>query len=245
MNTKIAKKVLESIAIVIPTYNEKENILNLIEQIHSNVGIVSIYVVDDNSPDGTQNLVRRYIASNSSKVSLIVRESKSGRGGAVLVGFAEALKNPRVKYFIEMDADFSHNPVDIPRLLDKRGSKTVVIGSRYVAGSKIMNWPLKRKITSRIANAYIRAVLGISVNDCTNGYRCYSRSAVELILESNIQHKGFISLSETLYVLSRKGFAFAEVPFNFVDRAKGTSNASFGEIIQSIPAILSIKRKYK
>ncbi len=238
-------KTPESVAVIIPTYNEKENIIKLIEQIRIKVGDVYIYVIDDNSPDRTQDLIRNYISEKKGRVSLIVRRSKSGRGGAVLAGFAETLKNPQMKYFIEMDADFSHNPADMSRILDKSGPDTVVIGSRYTEGSKIMNWTLKRKITSRIANTYIRMILRVPVNDCTNGYRCYSRQAVELILKSNIKHKGFISLSETLYVLARNGFIFVEVPFIFVDREKGTSNASLKEIIQSIPAIFSIKRKYK
>jgi dolichol-phosphate mannosyltransferase len=234
----------KTIAVVIPTYNEKENILNLIEQIRTHVGNVSIYVVDDNSPDGTQHIVRKYISEHVGKVSLIVRKSKSGRGGAILAGFAEALKDPTVEYVVEMDADFSHDPKQMQRLLDKRAPKTLVIASRYVAGSKIMNWTLRRKITSKLANTYIRMILQVPVNDCTNGYRCYSRSAVNLLLKGNIQHKGFISLSETLYLLSKKGFSLVEVPFIFVDREKGKSNASFMELIKSFPAILDIRLKH-
>jgi dolichol-phosphate mannosyltransferase len=238
------KVSLKSIAVIVPTYNEKENIIALIDAIRGSVGNVSIYVVDDNSPDGTQDLVHNYIAKHKSNVSLIMRKSKSGRGGAVLEGFGAALKDPAIEYLVEMDADFSHDPAQMHRLLDKRKPRTVVVASRYVAGSKIMNWPLKRKITSRLANAYIRTVLQVPVNDCTNGYRCYPRQAAISILESNVQHKGFIALSETLYFLSRSGFSFVEVPFIFTDREKGKSNASFVELLTSIPAILSIRAKY-
>lgn len=234
-----------SVAVIVPTYNEKENILHLIEQIRRNIGDTFIYVVDDNSPDGTQEIVRNYATEKDNRVSLIVRRSKSGRGGAVLSGFEEALKNPKLEYFIEMDADFSHKPSDMPRILDKRGPKMVVVASRYTKGGKIMNWSIRRRIMSRFANAYIRMILRVPVRDCTNGYRCYPRVAVKLIIQSGIQQKGFISLSETLYLLYKRGFSFVEVPFNFVDREKGKSNANLMELLKSFSAIFAIKRKYK
>ncbi len=238
------KKLLEPIGVIIPTYNEKENILDLIEQIRSNVEGAYIYVVDDNSPDGTAEIVRKYISNKDGRVSLIVRRSKSGRGGAVLSGFEEALKNPKIEYFIEMDADFSHKPTDMPRILDKREPNTVVVASRYTRGGKIMNWSIRRKVMSRFANTYIRTILHVPVSDCTNGYRCYPREAVKLIVHSRIQQKGFIALSETLYLLYRHGFRFVEVPFKFVDREKGKSNANLMELLRSFSAIFAIKRKY-
>lgn len=235
---------LNTVAVIIPTYNERENILKLISQIRTDVGNVKIYVVDDNSPDGTEELVRAYMKKHPRNLSILARKSKSGRGGAVIAGFSEAMKNPEISYFIEMDADFSHNPNAMKELLSHCKQNIVSIASRYVDGSTISGWPLKRRITSKLANLYIRNILGVTVHDCTNGYRCYSRKATKLILESNIQHKGFISLSETLRMLFTAGFTFAEVPFNFVDRQAGKSNANFDEIFGSIPAIIKIRMKY-
>lgn len=234
----------ETVGVVIPTYNEKENIVRLMDEIYRSAGKVRIFVVDDNSPDGTQNIVQQYTKKYPKTISLLKRKSKSGRGGAVLAGFTEAMKNPIINYFVEMDADFSHNPKLIKSLVRKCMVKRVALGSRYVSGASIKNWSLTRKITSRLSNFYIRLVLGVPVHDCTNGYRCYSRDAVKIVLSSNIKNKGFIALSETLYLLYKRGFDFAEVPFDFIDREKGKSNATFSEIIGSIPAILKIRYKY-
>lgn len=235
---------LETVAVIIPTYNEKENIIELISQIRSEIGKVNIFVVDDSSPDGTQQLIRLYLKKNPKNLSLVTRKSKSGRGGAVLSGFVEAMKNPKINYFVEMDADFSHNPKAMKDLLLQCKLNTVSVASRYVQGSTISGWPLRRRVTSKLANWYIRKILGINIHDCTNGYRCYSRKAVSLILKSKVEHKGFIALSETLYLLFAAGFAFAEVPFAFVDRQTGKSNANFQEIFGSIPAIVKIRMKY-
>lgn len=236
---------LKTVAVIIPTYNEKDNILKLMGQIQKDVGMVNIFVVDDNSPDGTKNLVEQYIKKHPKYISMITRTSKSGRGGAVIAGLSEAMKNPVIDYFIEMDADFSHTPLAMNALLSNCHSNTVAIASRYVEGSTISGWPLIRRISSKLANIYIRAMLGVQVRDCTNGYRCYSRKAVSLILKSKVQHKGFIALSETLYLLSTRGFSFVEVPFHFFDREAGESNANLQEIMDAIPAVISIRQRNK
>lgn len=231
----------DEVAVVIPTYNERENITKTIELIKKTVPGILIYIVDDNSPDNTQEVVRKITSKKNNNVFLIVRTKKSGRGGAVLEGLKVALKNPKTKYFMEMDADLSHSPLQIPRILEKRDEKTVVIGSRYIKGSKIVNWPPKRIILSGFANRYISAILRVKIHDFTNGFRCYPKDAVRAILKNDIQHKGFITLSETVFLLSKKGFKFTEVPITFKDRTRGKSNATMSEVFMSLLAVIQIR----
>jgi dolichol-phosphate mannosyltransferase len=228
------------VAIIIPAYNEKENIQILIEQINKYVKNPAIYIVDDNSPDKTKYLVKKLAAKNKN-IHLIVRNKKSGRGGAVLEGFKHALKNKSIQYIVEMDADLSHAPNEIQRLLSKRNKNTLVIGSRYIPGSKIINWPARRVFLSHLANMYIRAILGVKINDFTNGFRCYTREAAEILLKKKIEHKGFITLSETAYFLSKHGYFFEEVPITFRDRKRGKSNATIFEVIKSLFSVLQIR----
>lgn len=229
-----------NIAIVIPSYNEKINIKVLIEKIIENAPSSGIYIVDDNSPDGTQEVVKK-LTKKYPRLSLITRNSKSGRGGAVIEGFRRAFENKKLTMFIEMDADLSHAPEEIKSLIDKTKKNTVVVGSRYLKNSKIIDWPLYRRILSRLANAYIKFILGVPINDFTNGFRYYPRKAVDYLLKSNINHKGFIMLSETAYILHKKGFMFLEVPITFKDREKGKSNATIPEILSSLLAVLQIR----
>lgn len=231
----------EEVALIIPTYNEKENIEKTIGLIQKTVPNILIYVVDDNSPDKTQEIVRKLSSKKNSNVSLIVRTKKSGRGGAVLEGMKIAMKNGKTQYFMEMDADLSHSPLQIPSILEKRHPKTICIGSRYIKGSKIVNWPKKRIILSGFANRYISFILRVKINDFTNGFRCYPRAAVKQILRNDIQHKGFITLSETVYLLSRKGFEFVEIPITFKDRTRGKSNATMHEVFMSLLAVIQIR----
>lgn len=232
-----------NIAIIIPTYNEKANIKSLVFEIKKRTQFTDIYIVDDNSPDGTQDIIKK-IAHKDSHVFLVTRSKKDGRGGAVLAGFKKAYDSKK-KYtsFIEMDADFSHSPDEISRLLKHAKSEVIVIGSRYITGSKIINWPVRRIIMSKLSNIYIRLVLGLTINDCTNGFRVYPRSAVKVLLAKNIIHKGFINLSETAYLLHKNKFLFFEVPITFRDRTHGKSNATIGEVLRSLFAIVQIRLK--
>jgi dolichol-phosphate mannosyltransferase len=230
------------VAIIIPAYNERENIQMLIEQISKHVKNSAIYIVDDNSPDGTKHEVKKLAAKNEN-IHLIVRNKKSGRGGAVLEGFKQAIKNKSIKYLVEMDADLSHAPDEIQRLLSKRNKNILVIGSRYISGSKIINWPARRVFLSHFANMYIRAILQVNINDFTNGFRCYTREAAQILLKKKVEHKGFITLSETAYVLSKHGYAFEEVPITFRDRKRGKSNATIFEVIKSLFSVLQIRFK--
>lgn len=229
------------VAIIIPTYNEKENIKKTIGLIKTVIPSALIYVVDDNSPDKTSELVKEMAKKKNSNIFLIVREKKNGRGGAVLEGMRKAIKNKKTKYFVEMDADLSHSPKQIPRILGKRKNGIVVIGSRYIKGSKIVDWPIKRIVLSNLANRYISQILQMDVHDFTGGFRCYPRKAVKIILNSGIKQKGFIALSEILYLLSKHGFRFIEVPITFKDRTKGVSNATTSEVLKSLLAVIQIR----
>lgn len=233
---------MENIAIVIPSFNERSNISILIKKLTKFLPGAFIFVVDDNSPDKTGEAVRALMKNK--RIKLIQREGKSGRGGAVLEGFKEAFKNPNIKIFVEMDADLSHLPEEINKLTKSSKKNTITIGSRYIKGSKILNWPIYRRILSKFANYYIRAILGIKMNDFTNGFRAYPRDSVKILVQAKLSNKGFIALSEIAYLLHKKNFKFQEVPITFKDREAGKSNANAGEVLKSLIAVYGIRRKY-
>ena len=227
--------------IIIPTYNEAENISNLIDALFDVQEGVEILVVDD-STDHTSEIIKTKQQENS-KLHLIKRTTKSGRGTAVLEGLMFGIEN-NYTYLVEMDADFSHDPKELPLLLKEAAENRVVIGSRYVRGSRIVNWPLTRRIFSRCANFYARVILGIGINDYTDGYRVYSLDAARKIDFKSIQSKGYIVLSEVAYQLYLKGVSFVEVPITFVNRSRGASNFSRKEIEEELFSVVGIKRQY-
>ncbi|MEX2028592.1 MAG: polyprenol monophosphomannose synthase [Candidatus Curtissbacteria bacterium] len=228
-------------AIVIPTYNEAPNIKNLISDIRAQVGKdEKIIVVDDSTKDDTGQIVKG-LAKKDPNLFVIIRSVKKGRGSAVFEGFRFA-RRFEPSYFIEMDADFSHDPKAIPYLITKvREGNDVVIASRYLPKSKILNWPLPRKIFSRGSNLYARILLGVPISDYTNGYRIYSRKAVEFLLGQNLKSTGYIMLSETAYKLKGAKFRFGEIPITFVNRKRGQSNTNLAEIKNAFTGILKIR----
>ncbi len=228
-------------AIIIPTYNESQNISKLIPQVFKYQPQAYVLVADDNSPDGTGKIVKK-LQNRYPRLLLLSRYKDKGRGAAVIDGFKYIFhKYPKVEYFMEMDADFSHDPKQIQLLINATKPQTIVVGSRYVKGSKIVNWPINRIILSHLANSYIKFLLGVPLNDFTNGLRCYSREAVKVLLHHPPQTKGFITLSETAYLLDQQGFNFVEVPITFADRTMGKSNATFGEVFRSLTAVWKLK----
>jgi len=226
--------------VIIPTYNEAENIGRLIPAMRLAAPQATILVVDDNSPDGTAAVVEK-LAASGGLVKLVTRKKKSGRGSAVLEGIAFGVANG-FDLMAEMDADFSHDPAEFQKLVAKTKEADVVIGSRYISGGSIINWPARRKILSALANWYIRLNLGLPVNDCTSGYRIYSRSAAETIIKTGLRTTGYIALSEILYILLKTGFTFGETPITFVNRKHGRSNADFRELAASLAGIHLMKR---
>lgn len=234
-------KINKKLAIVIPTFNEKDNLEFLVKAIKKyTTREDKIVIVDDNSPDGTGKLADS-IAKKNKEVFVIHRKGKGGRGSAVIDGFKFA-KKFAPDFYIEMDADFSHKPGDIPRLVTEIGKGSdIVIGSRYLPKSEILNWPPQRKIFSRFANFYASIILGVPISDYTNGFRIYSKGAMDHLLSQDLISKGYIVLSETAYKLHRENFKFAEIAITFVNRKRGQSNTTFAEIKNAYLGVLKIR----
>lgn len=218
--------------VIIPTYNEKENIERIIRKVLSLDGGYDILIIDDGSPDGTASIVKGLQNEFQGRLNIIERKGKLGLGTAYITGFKWALAN-NFDYIFEMDADFSHDPDDLPRLLDAcRNGAGVAIGSRYCDGISVVNWPIGRIIMSYYASKYVRTVLGIKVFDCTAGFKCYRREVLESIDLDRIKMKGYGFQIEMKYSAYKLGFKIREVPVIFVDRTEGTSKMSssiFGE----------------
>lgn len=229
------------IAIVIPTYNEKDNLKELIPAIFSILLHAAIIVVDDNSPDKTASEVSK-LKKKYSSLYLIERKKKSGRGSAVIEGFKYAYKHVKAQIYIEMDADFSHDPNELPQLIKLSRPKTVILGSRYVKGSKIINWPISRKVTSWLANLLIRLVLRMPIADNTNGFRCYPKEVVHLLINHRFITQGHILLSESAYLLYKNSFRFVEIPTIFRNRRVGQSNTTLSEFFNALTNLIRIKK---
>lgn len=227
--------------IIIPSYNESDNIVRLIDVLLSNNRETEVLVVDDSS-DNTADLVKSRQVGEP-RLHLIKRQGKGGRGTAVLDGFRYALARD-YKLIAEMDADFSHDPQEFPTLLAVSGNNTLVIGSRYLSESKIVGWPLQRRIFSKLANFYANTLLGIGIHDYTNGYRVYGRGALEKLDMTKIKGVGYIVLSEISYQLFKKGVKFVEVPTLFVNRRRGISNFSLKEIKEAFTSVIRVKMNY-
>ena len=228
--------------IIIPSYNESENIIRLIDVLLLENQNTDVLVVDD-SPDNTADLVREKQASEP-RLFLIKRQGKGGRGTAILEGFKFALARD-YKLIAEMDADFSHDPHEFHTLVAVSGDNTMVIGSRDIKGSKIVNWPLQRVLFHKFANFYANIILRIGIHDYTNGYRVYGRGALEKLDMSKIKGIGYIVLSEISYQLFKKGVQFKEVPTVFVNRRRGVSNFSLKEITEAFTSVIRVKLNYK
>ena len=230
------------ILVVIPTYNERDNVGALCEELLSRPERPDVLVVDDNSPDGTaaeaEEVGRRY----PGRLHVLRREGKGGRGGAVLAGFAWG-SGGGYDYFFEMDADYSHRPGELPLFLEAARGADVVVGSRYLPASRIVNWPRARRFFSKLANSYARFFLRIPITDYTNGYRCYSRAAVGALDAGAVDASGYVVLSEVAYQLYRRGFRFADVPTEFVNRRRCESNLSPGEILSAFVGVLRLRAK--
>ena len=218
--------------VIIPTYNEKENIERIIRKVFSLDGGYEILIIDDGSPDGTAAIVKSLQKEFPDRLNLIERAGKLGLGTAYITGFKWALGHG-YDYIFEMDADFSHDPDDLPRLLEAcKEGEGVAIGSRYSDGISVVNWPIGRIIMSYYASVYVRTVLRMKVFDCTAGYKCYSRRVLEAIDLDKVEMKGYGFQIEMKYTAWKLGFPIREVPVIFVNRKAGSSKMSgsiFGE----------------
>ncbi len=217
------------VAVVLPTYNESENIARLLKQLRQILPESQLYVVDDNSPDGTGDIAER-CAIELGGIEVLHRPGKQGLGSAYRHGFAYVISQG-VDVVVSMDVDFSHDPLSIPAMLAAiESGSDAVIGSRYVSGGGTKNWPIHRRLLSRWGNLYTAAVLGVSVRDCTSGFRAYRATALASIAPETTKAEGYAFLSELVVRLSRQGLKISEVPILFVDRENGTSKMS-GRII--------------
>ena len=219
------------IFLVLPTYNECENLLLLIAAVLALPDPINILVVDDNSPDGTGQLADNLSAANSA-VQVIHRSGKLGLGTAYTAGFERALAQG-AELILTMDADFSHDPKYLPGMLDASRRFDLVIGSRYIPNGGVRDWGPERRALSRVANAIAHHVLGLKARDCTAGFRCYQRAVLKAIEPASIHADGYSYLIEMLFRCERQGFSVGEVPIIFTDRKLGTSKISQQELLKA------------
>ncbi|HEV2712851.1 MAG TPA: polyprenol monophosphomannose synthase [Gaiellaceae bacterium] len=227
------------ICICLPTYNERENVEPMVDRLGEILGADGVVlVIDDNSPDGTGEIADR-LAAERERVDVLHRPSKEGLGPAYLDGFRRALELGADLIF-EMDCDFSHDPADVPRLVDAAGGADLVIGSRYVPGGGTQNWGRLRRLISRGGSLYAQLLLGVPIRDLTGGFKCYRRKVLETIELGAIDSKGYAFQIETTYRTLRAGFRVVEVPIVFVDREVGGSKMSKAivwEAVWKVPAL--------
>ena len=228
--------------IIIPTYNEKENIERMIRTLRGLDGDYHILVIDDGSPDGTAAIVKGLQLEFPEQLHLIERSGKLGLGTAYLTGFRWSLEHG-YDYIFEMDADFSHKPADVPRLYAAcaEGGADLAIGSRYCNGISVINWPIGRVIMSYYASAYVRTVLRMKVYDTTAGFKCYSRKVLETIDFDRIKMRGYGFQIEMKYNAYKLGFKLVEVPIIFEDRKEGTSKMSSGIFGEAFWGVLKLR----
>jgi dolichol-phosphate mannosyltransferase len=216
--------------IIVPTYNERENLARMAQRLLSLSVPVDLLVVDDNSPDGTGKIADE-LALKHPEIHVLHRAEKNGLGRAYIAGFKWALERG-YEFTFEMDGDFSHNPDDVPQFLDAAQNQNadLVLGSRYSGGVRVINWPLKRLMLSRSAGIYVRIVTGMPFSDPTGGYKCFRRRALQAINLDEVQSNGYSFQIEMTHKLWRQGFRVVEVPIIFTDRAEGHSKMS-GHIV--------------
>lgn len=237
--------------VIIPTYNEKENIENIVRAVLALPQGFHILVVEDNSPDGTADIVKHLQQTEfADRLFMLQRPGKQGLGTAYIAGFRWALQR-QYEYIFEMDADFSHDPNDLPRLYSACHDEgfDLAIGSRYVSGVNVVNWPIGRVLMSYFASKYVRFITGFKVNDTTAGFKCYKRRVLETIELDKIRFKGYAFQIEMKFTAYKIGFRIKEVPVIFVNRREGTSKMSGGIFSEALFGVMRLRwdgwtRKY-
>jgi dolichol-phosphate mannosyltransferase len=224
--------------VIVPTYNERENIVLLVPELLALPVGLNVIVVDDNSPDRT-GLIVDEMAATQPRVSVVHRPSKLGLGTAYITGFKKALASGAER-ILTMDADYSHHPRHIPAMIERSQTADLVIGSRYVRGGGAMDSPAMRRLLSYGANAFAKTMLGLRAMDCTAGFRCYQRPVLESIDLDAIFSDGYSFLIEMLYKVQRRGWQVAEVPIRFMDRRRGTSKVSRSEITRALYTVVRL-----
>lgn len=236
--------------VIIPTYNEKENIENILRTVMAFPESFNVLVVDDGSPDGTAAIVKGLQSIFKDRIFILEREGKQGLGTAYITGFKWALEN-NYQFVFEMDADFSHNPNDLAKLYDacKNQGADVAIGSRYVTGVNVVNWPIGRVLMSYFASKYVKIVTGMKIFDTTAGFKCYRSEVLRTIELDKIRFKGYAFQIEMKFTAWKCGFTIKEVPIIFVNRILGTSKMSGGIFNEAVWGVIKLKvrsyfRKY-
>lgn len=227
--------------IIIPTYNEADNIAKLLQEILQLPNNFEILIIDDNSSDGTGDIVKA-LAKKNDRISIIERPSKLGYATAVIEGFKYGINNS-FDAVIQMDADFSHNPSYLPEFVNQSKHHQVVIGSRYIKDGGVINWPLKRKMLSYCANIYVRLLTGIGIHDATSGYRCIHREVLENIDFNLIKSQGYAFLIENSFLFWKNKYRVKEISITFVERVKGSSKISKKIIIEAFFIVLRLAWK--
>ncbi|MCW8806110.1 MAG: polyprenol monophosphomannose synthase [Ignavibacteriaceae bacterium] len=227
--------------VIIPTYNELENMPRLLPEVLSKNDKINILIVDDNSPDGTAAFVENEMKNND-RIHLIKRSSKQGLGTAYIAGFKYALQN-NFELVFEMDADFSHDPNEIPRFLEEIKDSDLVLGSRYKNGVNVINWPMRRLLLSWFANLYTRFITGMPVHDATGGFKCFRRKVLEAINLDRVTSNGYAFQIEMNFKAWKKGFVVKEIPIIFVDRVKGESKMSKKIVREAVTMVWKLRLK--
>jgi dolichol-phosphate mannosyltransferase len=222
-----------NVLVVVPTYNERENLPVLAAGVLKHDGF-RLLVVDDGSPDGTGAIADRLAADHPGRVEVMHRTGVRGLGRSYVDGLQHALVEAKADFICQMDADLSHNPEYLPELVSAAGTNDVVIGSRYLNGVSVVNWPLHRIFLSAFANRYIRLVTSLAASDCTSGFRCWRREALARMPIGAMVSDGYAFLVEMLFEAKRRGFRIAEVPIIFVERRQGQSKLSSGVLVESL-----------
>ena len=230
--------------VIIPTYNEKENIEKMLRKIFSLYQPFDVLVIDDNSPDGTAEIVKRLKSEFEGRLFLEERKGKLGLGTAYIHGFKWAIEK-KYNYIFEIDSDFSHNPEDLIRLHNACANEgaDMAIGSRYIRGANVVNWPLGRVVMSYYASVYVRIITGMRIKDSTAGFICYKRRVLETIPLDKIKFIGYAFQIEMKFTAMKCGFKIVEVPIVFTDRVEGTSKMSKGIFTEAILGVIMMKWK--
>lgn len=225
--------------VIIPTYNERDNIVRLSAEVLRQHPDLQILFVDDNSPDGTGQLADE-LAAGSDRIQVMHRPGKLGLGSAYCEGFRRAL-DMGADCLIEMDADFSHDPAVLPLFLEKIAGHDLVIGSRYLNGVSVVNWPIRRLILSYFASVYTRLITGLTIRDCTSGFKCFRRSVIEAIDLDSVRSDGYSFQIEMNYRCNERGFRIVEVPIIFIDRHAGSSKMSKRIVREAVLMVWKLK----
>ena len=228
--------------VIIPTYNEKENIENIIRAVFALPEALHLLVIDDGSPDGTAAIVKKLQKEFPERLFIVERKGKLGLGTAYIAGFKWGLEH-QYDFIFEMDADFSHNPQDLPRLYNACANEgaDVAIGSRYVSGVNVVNWPIGRVLMSYFASKYVKFITGLKIYDTTAGFKCYRREVLETIELDKIRFKGYAFQIEMKFTAYKCGFTLREVPIIFINRQLGTSKMSGGIFGEAFLGVIQLK----